>query len=125
MWQACILNGAAQDASDKRCAKINALVDSVVGAVYSSQFGKAVLMVERRLKPMAEEGTSTPIKIYNAEFDASHACKFGLKNKEARIWLQKAHMHCVMLVGDDSPCTEKTARLLAQPVNAMFNPLDV
>lgn len=34
-------------------------------------------------------------------------------------------MHYVMLVGDDSPCTEKTAILLAQPVNAMFNPLNV
>lgn len=115
--QACKVTGAARDASDKRRKQIGILQEDVAHAVQFYRCDEAVKMVEQQLKLMAEEGISFPNNMYTAEYDAFQACKYGQQHKKARVWLQQAYTHCVMVEGKDSPCTESLASLLAQPVN--------
>ncbi|MEW5298630.1 MAG: hypothetical protein WDW36_001726 [Sanguina aurantia] len=123
--KACKLTGPARETSNRRRAHIAALTDGLADAVQARQYDKGVQLVERRLMLLAEEGIATPNQLYRAEFDAFQACKYGLKHKKAREWLEKAHMHSTMVEGVDSPATQRVARLMAQPLKACLNPLGI
>lgn len=100
------------------------LVEREGQALKVERLDVALEIIKQRLTIMAEEGNTCPNYMGITELNAFGACKYSGKHTEARMWLRRAHMHRLMVAGEDSPSVQKLARMLAQSVTAPPNPED-
>lgn len=99
-------------ASDNRRHKIKKLMKHISSSFQASEHTKVLQLVDCLLRQLEKEGIATPNLMYDSEFRAYLACKHTGRHDEARVWLEKAHQHVVMVYGAKSKLAHNWGNML-------------